>query len=210
MSTDHDTNTALQHRIERALRRDQRLSGQPIEVEVDDRHVRLRGTVQSARRKLAAGQIAAERSDAPVRNELRVEMPAQRSDEALAADVQAALARDAHDQHGSVAVRVRGGRAELFGAVASRAATRGLADVAMSVPGIRTIRNFLRVDRHAAQRDQAIADQARRELRQAGLPAAVSIVQRHAFLRPLAKDFNTATAARILGRMGLRAEQVAR
>jgi osmotically-inducible protein OsmY len=148
----------LAGRIRQAIRDDERLSGQPIELIDDDGVVTLRGTVQSHRRKLAAHEIAASFDGCrDVVNELTVEPSITVPDEEVANHARAALDAHADVTKEVIAVSVTDGVATLNGHVASEWERAIAEDVAMSVRGVRSVRNLLIVDLAREIEDQALS-----------------------------------------------------
>ncbi len=137
----------VRQRVLAALRADDRLSSQPIDVTVSREHVALVGSVQSFRRKTAAQEIAvAACGTALVENKLEVVPPENPSDKQIAEEVRSLIDEDARLVGQALVVEVRAGRVTLSGAVAD-AADRLLAeDVALQAPGAQSIVNQVVVD----------------------------------------------------------------
>ena len=195
----------IKQRIERALRRDPRVSAEPIEVEVQTKSVLLHGVVQSARRKLAAGEIAAGLAGLPIRNQLQVNMPVCAPDEELVERIYAALERHPNGQSETVAARVKAGRAELFGVVGSEAVSRSLENLTMAVPGVRSVENRLQINAVRALRDKNLARQATHALGEHALEASVVVADGAAIVRPLIEPLDEKQRyADILAQLGLK------
>jgi osmotically-inducible protein OsmY len=159
-------NEELVGRIRQAMRDDERLSEQPIELADDDGIVTLRGTVQSHRRKLAVHEIAASFDGCrDVINELTVEPSTTVPDEEVAYHARAALDAHADVTKEVVTVSASGGVVTLNGHVASEWERAIAEDVAMSVRGVRSVRNLLVVDLARQIEDQALSHNIRDALK---------------------------------------------
>jgi len=130
--------------IRNALMIDAHVSSQPISVHVCDAIVILRGTVQSFARKKFAEQIASGIDGVVgVVNELEVTSPGLVGDDTIAAGVRAAL--DAHPDitKETVTVQVKEGGVTLRGTVKSDWERSIAQDIAVSVSGVRSVRNLI-------------------------------------------------------------------
>jgi osmotically-inducible protein OsmY len=148
----------LARRIEHALLKDHRVSGQRVHVSVDAGIVTLRGSVQSHRRKLIAQEVAASfRGCGGVDNQLEV-VPAERvGDEAIAAHVRSALEAHPDVTKETIAVAVEGGVVTLGGTV-GKPWERVLAeDITLGVRGVREVRNLVLVDAGEQEEDKAMS-----------------------------------------------------
>lgn len=115
-----------------------------IDVDTDDGIVTLRGRVEDAEAKTAAGQLARDTNGVRgVRNDIRVgqrvgsDVPA--SDQALAAAIETKLAADPEVSTFNVDVDVQDGVVTLSGWVKSEAARQKAHDIAHSVNGVDTV-----------------------------------------------------------------------
>ncbi|NNM24398.1 MAG: BON domain-containing protein [Phycisphaerales bacterium] len=157
----HDVKTTtdqlLCDQVERALRRDERLSSQPLEIAVEDGVVHLTGSVQSYRRKLAAHEIASS-FDAcrDVINELAVS-PVIVPDQQVADGVRAALDAHADITRETITVTARNGVVTLGGHAHAPWERMTAQDVAMACRGVRDVDNQILVDRSTTEKDENLA-----------------------------------------------------
>jgi hyperosmotically inducible protein len=156
----------LRERIERAIQRDGRLSSQPIEVAVSAGRVRLAGTVQSYRRRLAALEIAASFEGCrDVADDLSVQ-PALVPDAEIAESVRASLNASADLTKDTITVNARNGIVTLTGHLGDPQERRIAQDIALGVRGVRAVNNQITVDLSQQERDDALANELRQMLRQ--------------------------------------------
>lgn len=144
----HRADSSLARLVVEALARDPRLSSQPIEVRTEPRTLRLRGTVQSHRRKLDAQRAVEElvervTGSVEVRNELEVATATRWSDAGIAEAARRAV--EEHDELAktSIVVASRAGRVTLSGTVASERERTLAEDVVLGVEGVREVTNLL-------------------------------------------------------------------
>jgi hyperosmotically inducible protein len=134
-----------------ALYADNRVSGTQINVDTKDAMVSLRGTVDTAAAKAAAGEIAQGIEGVKgVKNELQVVAPrAQKAVEArdddITKQVKDRLARDTRFR--SVDVRTDAGVVTLQGKVPSVVDSARASEMARQVPGVRSVKNEIAPDR---------------------------------------------------------------
>ena len=144
---------------------DARVSQHRIDVSVSGGVVTLRGTVQSHRRKLAAGEIASSfEGCCGVVNEIHVRPPEPVSDTEIAGHVRAMLDAHADITKAAITVTVRDGEVTLAGHVGSQAERALTVDLVMSVRGVRTLSDEMVVDLQLQIGDQALSRQIELEL----------------------------------------------
>jgi len=133
--------------IKDAIRRDERVYLQPIDVSVIDGIVTLSGSVRTHRRKLVAYEIASSFEGCrDVLNKLTVEPEAPPPDMEVAKYVVHSLNASADITTDAIDVAVTYGVASLSGAVRSQWERRVAEEVARSARGVRDVENFLVVD----------------------------------------------------------------
>jgi len=167
--------------MRKALTRDDRLSGQPIELSVSDGVVTLEGSVRSHRRKLAAYEIASSFEGCrDVVNRLTVEPRDVLPDEEVANGVRAALDSHADITRDTVIVSVASSVVTLTGNVRSQWERLLAEDVARSARGVRDVQNLLVVDLFGEIEDREVYREVQdalehtRGLKGANLRVAVS------------------------------------
>ena len=130
-----------------ALFSDDRVKSTQISVETNSGVVALRGKVDSAEAKKAAGEIAKGIDGVKdVKNELQVVAPSERkaietTDKEITRQVQARLSKDARLK--KVDVRTDAGVVTLTGHVPSIGVSARASELARGVPGVRSVRNDL-------------------------------------------------------------------
>jgi osmotically-inducible protein OsmY len=130
-----------------ALFGDDRVKGRQVHVETEHGVVMLRGKVDSAEAKTAAGEVAKGVEHVKgVKNELQVVAPSNRSevaanDKDITKNVQSRFKRDSAMKH--VEVDVNNGVVSLTGEVKSIDASAKASEVARSVAGVRSVKNDL-------------------------------------------------------------------
>jgi hyperosmotically inducible protein len=148
----HDTKTAvtdswITSKIKIALFADSRVEGHEVHVDTKGGVVTLRGKVDSAEAKTAAGEITKGGEHVKsVRNELQVVAPSNRSevtasDKDITKNVQTRFSRDSRLK--AVNVDVNNGVVSLSGEVKSIDASAKASEVARSVAGVRSVKNDL-------------------------------------------------------------------
>lgn len=140
------TDAAVAEAVNRAVRVDPRVRSSEVEAAVDEGVVTLRGVVGHVRARRAAGADA--RNTVGVRSVInRVKVrPEDRRDREIEESIRQALDRDPVLEPYDLDVSVIGGRAYLYGEVASYY-EKGLADnVASRAGGLEGVRNFIEVD----------------------------------------------------------------
>ena len=137
-------NERLEHTVSQILRDAPDLSSNRIEVIADDGEVTLRGTVQSARRKLSAHEIAAAHPDvSAVINDLEIGQGTIVSDVAIAFNVTVGLTNDHRVHAQTICVDVLNGNVTLTGYVSSDTEKNVASDVSLGVSGVRAVENML-------------------------------------------------------------------
>jgi hyperosmotically inducible protein len=132
-----------------ALLADERVKSTQISVETQNGVVALRGKVDSAEAKAAAGDIAKGIEGAKdVKNELRVVAPEERkavtaTDKDITRHVQDRLASDARLKNAKIDVRADAGVVVLTGHVPNIATSARASELARAVPGVRAVKNDL-------------------------------------------------------------------
>ena len=133
--------------IENAIRRDERVYLQPIDVSVNDGIVILDGSVRSHRRKLAAYEVASSFEGCrDVVNKLKVDPEAPLPDKEVAKNVLCSLNACADIAEDAVSVSVTEGVANLSGTVRTQWERLVAEDIARSARGVRDIQNSVVVD----------------------------------------------------------------
>ena len=132
--------------IERALLMDPRVSSFNVETEVESGAATLTGVVDNLKAKRTAAQVASNTVGVlRVRNYLKVRPIAVQIDDDVAADAEAALARDPLVTSGDISVVVAAGEAMLYGTVGSAFERAHVEDVVARIEGVTEVRNFLNV-----------------------------------------------------------------
>jgi len=153
-----DVDRKLIEAIRNAMRKDERLSGQSIDVLAKNGVVELVGTVHSYRRKLAAQEIASTFEGCrDVVNRLVVKPPCVVPDEDVTNGVRAALDAHADITKEVITVSVSSGTVTLRGQVRSNWERLLAEDVALSVRGVRKVENALFVDPMGRVEDEAMS-----------------------------------------------------
>ena len=130
--------------VKDALHGDVRVDSRTITVGVRDGVVHLHGAVPSSQQKAWARQIVLRiKGVREVHNELAVELPAQRSDVDITADVAAALAADSLVDEDKIEVTTVDGVVYLRGVVESYVARRVADEDARGIPGVLDVINEL-------------------------------------------------------------------
>jgi len=143
MLTDED----LAERVKNAIRRDERVYLQPIDVSVDDGIVTFTGTVRSHRRKEVAYEIASSFEGCrDVVNELVIDPAAPLPDMEVAKNVVSSLTASADIESDAMNVGVTNGVASLNGVVSSQWERRVAEDVTRAVRGVRDVENQIAVN----------------------------------------------------------------
>jgi hyperosmotically inducible protein len=134
-----------------ALFSDDRVKGTQVSVDTKDGVVYLRGKVDSAEAKTAAGEIAKGIEGAKsVKNDLQVVAPSERKavkadDAAIAKTVEARMKNDA--QLKKVDVRSDAGVVTLTGEVPNINASAKASEMARAVTGVRSVKNELALNK---------------------------------------------------------------
>jgi len=132
--------------VERALSADPRVSSLDVQASVANGTATLRGSVDNLRARRVAAEAASNTVGVErVENYLKVRPQAARDETELAADVRAALARDALLQADDIVVDVDGGRVRLAGTVLSPFERAYAADVVSKVSGVTNVVNGLHI-----------------------------------------------------------------
>jgi len=148
---------SLQLSIERAILQDPLLSATGISVEVCNGLVTLRGTVCSARAKLAAQELAQSMPGCrTVFNEIEIEPAAGRSDHDIAFDIRETLDTHPEIAKGAITVKVDAGLVTLTGAVATPDEYNLVESLTRSIRGVRQVLNQLLIDRTAQDDDESL------------------------------------------------------
>lgn len=143
MLTDED----LAELVENAIRRDERVYLQSIDVSVNDRIVTLDGTVRSRRRKLVAYEIASSfEACRDVVNKLTVNPENPPPDKEVVKNVVSSLNANADIVEGTINIVVADGVASLTGTVKGEWERLVAEDVALSAKGVRDVENNLILD----------------------------------------------------------------
>lgn len=136
---------AIADAIRAALKRDPRVRGSAIDVEVVRGRAILRGQAANLRARRAAAQDA--RNTVGVRDvETAIVVRAAPDNAAIAHDLNKRLLLSALVEAAEVKPKVAAGVVHLYGSVDSYAEKRAAEDIAATVPGVREIRNLLEVE----------------------------------------------------------------
>lgn len=141
------TDSWITSKIKIALFADSRVEGHEVHVYTKDGVVTLRGKVDSAEAKTAAGEITKGGEHVKgVRNELQVVAPSNRSevtasDKDISKNVQTRFSHDSRLK--AINVDVNNGVVSLSGEVKSIDASAKASEVARSVAGVRSVKNDL-------------------------------------------------------------------
>ena len=123
-----------------------RVSSFNVETEVESGAATLTGVVDNLKAKRTAAQVASNTVGVlRVRNYLKVRPIAVQIDDDVAADAEAALARDPLVTSGDISVVVAAGEAMLYGTVGSAFERAHVEDVVARIEGVTEVRNFLNV-----------------------------------------------------------------
>jgi hyperosmotically inducible protein len=134
-----------------ALYADSRVAGTKINVDTRGGVVTLRGKVDSAEAKTAAGEVALGIEGVKtVKNELQVVAPGKREvveakDEAIKEQIDKAISRDAQLRDAGIQVRSDAGVVTLTGKAPSWAASAKASELSRNVRGVRAVKNQLDV-----------------------------------------------------------------
>jgi len=162
------TDDAVAAAVRDALAVDPRVAAYEPDVVVYEGIVTLTGAVDDLLAKEAAGAAARNTLGAwRVKNFLRVEPDVPRGDDAIAAQIRAAFERDPDLVHEEdLAVAVRRGRVELYGATETAAGRARAERLAAAADGVRSVENRIiaRRDR-PLERDWALRAEVLDELR---------------------------------------------
>jgi osmotically-inducible protein OsmY len=170
------TDAQLADNVRQAIYLDERLSEQPIKVSVQDAVVRLEGTLQSHRRRLAAVEIANSFVGClSVDDRLEVDPPADLPDDEVADNVRAALATHPDIGKSTISVAVEAGGVTLSGNVRTQWERIEAEDVALGAEGVRSVDNLLLLDMPGQFEDREIGRTIKSELIKELGPAAQSI-----------------------------------
>lgn len=132
--------------IEDALRVDPRVSGEAVDVSVDDGFVALTGTVESLQAKDAAAEDAENTLGVwRVKNYLKVRYASRMSDEAVEQQVREMLANNPYLEGQQIEVSVRDGAVSLDGSVDSSFHRNLARRVATRTNGVTAVENRLSV-----------------------------------------------------------------
>jgi osmotically-inducible protein OsmY len=154
--------------IEDAIRRDERVYLQPIDVSVNNGIVTLDGTVRSHRRKLVAYEVASSFEGCrDVVNKLRIDPEAPLPDKEVAQNVLCSLNSCADITEDTVNVSIAEGVANLGGVVRSQWERIVAEDVARSTRGVKDVQNLLVVDPMAEIDHEELAKEIQTTLRHA-------------------------------------------
>jgi osmotically-inducible protein OsmY len=159
------SSTDIQHDVIDALTADIRVDASNIDVDVVGGVVYLRGTVPTYYEKRVATEIVNRiKGVVDVVNELRVAPVTPRSDAAIAADVRAALERDAWVDADKITVTVTNGVVYLSGTVDSYTEKSYAESDAWSVEGVVDVVNNITIVPRPTRADAEIATDVRADL----------------------------------------------
>jgi hyperosmotically inducible protein len=132
-----------------ALFADDRVTGSQVHVETQDGTVMLRGKVDDAEAKNAAGEIAKGIEGVKsVKNELQVVAPTDRKavdadDKQISKSVESRFKQDPQLKSSKIDAKVNAGVVTLTGEVKSINTSARASEVARGVPGVRSVKNDL-------------------------------------------------------------------
>ena len=138
-----------------ALFADSRVKGSDITVATTDGEVIIRGKADTDAAKQAAESIAKGIDGTKtVKNDLQVVAPSKREaiddkDEAITARVNAQMAKDTQLKNASIKAQTNAGVVSLSGEVADLATSAEASSSAWQVPGVKSVKNDLRVKEKA-------------------------------------------------------------
>jgi hyperosmotically inducible periplasmic protein len=138
-----------------ALFADSRVKGSDVSVATTDGAVVIRGKVDTDAAKQAAESIAKGIDGTKtVKNDLQVVAPSKREaiddkDEAITARVNAQMAKDTQLKNASIKAQTNAGVVSLSGEVADLATSAEASSSAWQVPGVKSVKNDLRVKEKA-------------------------------------------------------------
>jgi osmotically-inducible protein OsmY len=159
------TDAEVRQDVVDALTCDIRIDASQISVDVVGHLVTLRGAIPSYYEKRTAGDLVRRiKGVRDVRNELRVLPSVPRSDEAIAADVRAALTRNTWVDESAVQVRVVSGVVYLLGAVDTYNAKSYAEGEAWSVPGVVDVVDQIAIHPVTNRTDTEIAHEVRTDV----------------------------------------------
>jgi hyperosmotically inducible protein len=130
-----------------ALFADDRVKGRQVHVDTENGTVMLRGKVDSAEAKSAAGDIAKDIDGVKsVKNELQVVPPSERKavnadDKQISKRIEDRFKQDPQLKASRIDAKVNGGVVTLTGEVKSITTSARASEVARSVPGVRYVKN---------------------------------------------------------------------
>jgi osmotically-inducible protein OsmY len=141
------TDENLAELIKIAIKRDERVYLQPIDVSVDDGIVTFTGTVRSHRRKEVAYEIASSFEGCrDVVNKLVIDPAAPLPDMEVAKNIVSSLNANADIDSDAINVVVMNGVASLNGVVGSQWERHVAEEVARSIRGVRDVENQIAVN----------------------------------------------------------------
>ena len=132
-----------------ALFSDDRVKGSQVHVETTGGTVMLRGKVDDAEAKTAAGEIAKGIDGVKsVKNELQVVAPSNRKavdadDNQISKSIENRFKQDPQLKHAKIDAKVNAGVVTLTGEVKSIGTSARASEVARGIPGVRSVKNDL-------------------------------------------------------------------
>ncbi|MBN2316283.1 MAG: BON domain-containing protein [Sedimentisphaerales bacterium] len=152
------TDENLTELIRIAIKRDERVYLQPIDVSIDDGIVTFTGTVRSHRRNEVAYEIASSFEGCrDVVNKLVIDPAAPLPDMEIAKNIVSSLNASADIESDAINVGVTNGVASLNGVMSSQWERHVAEDVARSVHGVRDVENLIAVNPIAEIDHEALA-----------------------------------------------------
>jgi osmotically-inducible protein OsmY len=203
------TDENLAELVKIAIKRDERVYLQPIDVSVDDGIVTFTGTVRSHRRKEVAYEIASSFEGCrDVANKLVIDPAAPIPDMEVAKNVVSSLNASADIESDAINVEVTNGVMSLNGVVSTQWERHVAEDVARSVRGVRDVENLIvvnpmaEIDREVLALEIKAALGHARDLR--GVNIEVKISGNTVVLLGIVYDLSQKeTAERVVSRFGL-------
>ncbi|HEX5414055.1 MAG TPA: BON domain-containing protein [Chloroflexota bacterium] len=155
----------VRQEVVEALTRDVRVDASQVDVQVENGVVTLRGSVTTPLERSVASEIVRRvKGVRELRNELRVDNNASRSDAEIEAEVRAAFGRYASLDAQRILVRVRDGVVTLTGVVGNYAERANAEAAAWQSTGVAEVVNNLAIEPATARTDAEIAGEVRIDL----------------------------------------------
>ncbi len=159
------TDVELKEQIEQEFLNDDRLSAHNIQVEVDNRTVTLRGSVNSFRESLLAVDIVGQYPEVgDIVNLLDIKPMPDLSDEEIELNIRNTFKASADVTSETITIASRGGKVTLSGYVGSYWERTIAAELAKGVTGVTEVENLLVVDLYEKIEDEELCNAIKAEL----------------------------------------------